>query len=76
MQVCKQQILRQHEVANFEHNHPEVLIILGYRRQLVQVKQLGLILQSTVQVPKFSLQLRAEILPSANPQLSPTFGSN
>ena len=27
-QVCKQQILRRHEITNFEHNHPEVLVIL------------------------------------------------
>ena len=27
-QVRKQQILHRHEIANFEHNRPEVLIIL------------------------------------------------
>ena len=30
-QVRKQQILRRHEVANFEHNRSEVLVILGNR---------------------------------------------
>ena len=28
MQVRKQQILHRHEIANFEHNRPEVLVIL------------------------------------------------
>ena len=28
-QVRKQKILRRHEVANFEHNRPEVLVVLG-----------------------------------------------
>ena len=29
MQIRKQQILRGHKVANFEHNHPEVLLVLS-----------------------------------------------
>ena len=56
-QVRKQQILRRHEITNFEHNRPEVLVILSYRHQLVQVKQLSLVPQGMAQVPKFSLQL-------------------
>ena len=50
-QVRKQQILRRHEIANFEHNRPEVLVILGNRHQLAQVEQLGLVPQCMVQVP-------------------------
>ena len=75
-QIHKQQILSGHKVANFEHNCPEVLVVLCDRRQLAQVKQLGLVPQGMVQVPKFSLQLLAEVLPSTNPQLSPKFDSD
>ena len=37
-QIRKQQILHRHKIANFEHNHPEVLIVLGDRCQLAQIK--------------------------------------
>ena len=30
-QIRKQQILRRHKIANFEHNCPEVLVVLGNR---------------------------------------------
>ena len=30
-QVRKQQILRRHEIANFEHNRSEVLVVFGNR---------------------------------------------
>ena len=75
-QIRKQQILCRHKIANFEHNRPEVLVVLSNRHQLAQVKQLGLVPQGMVQVPKFSQQLLAKVLPSTNPQLSPTFGSD
>ena len=75
-QICKQQILRGHKIANFEHYCPEVLVVFGNQCQLAQVKQFGLLPQCMVQVPKLSLQLLAKVLPSTNPQLSPTFGSN
>ena len=54
-QVRKQQILRRHEITNFEHDRPEVLVILRDGRQLAQVEQLSLVPQSMVQVPKLSL---------------------
>ena len=66
-QVWKEQILHRHQVTNFEHNSSEVLIILRDRCQLAQVKQLGLVPQGMMQIPKLSLQLRTRILPSANP---------
>ena len=75
-QVHKQQILRRHEITNFEHDRPEVLVILREGRQLAQVEQLSLVPQSMVQVPKLSLQLLTKVLPSTKPQLCPTFGSD
>ena len=76
MQICKEQILRRHQVTNFEHNCPEVLIILCDRHQLAQVKKLGLATQCMERIPKLSLQLCTKILPRTNPQLCPTFGSD
>ena len=75
-QVREQQILRRHEITNFEHDRPEVLVILRDGQQLAQVEQLSLVPQSMVQVPKLSLQLLTIVLPSTNPQLCPTFGSD
>ena len=76
MQVCQKQILCRHQIANVEHDYPEVLVVLCHRCQLAQVKQLCLVAQRVVEVPKLSLQLSTEILPSTNPQLSPTFCCN
>ena len=75
-QVRQEQILRRHQVTNYKHDCPEVLIILRHRHQLVQVKQFYLVTQCMVQIPELSLQLSTEILPNTNPQLCPTFSSD
>ena len=55
-----------HEVPNFKHNSPELLIVPSRRGMLPQVKQAGLVTQGMVQIPEFSFQGVAEILPRTN----------
>ena len=65
-QVCQQQIMGAHYVAYFQHNSLELLIVPSHRGTLLQVKQAGLVTQGMVQIPEFSFQGVAEILPRTN----------
>ena len=49
-QICQEQVVGAHEVPNFKHNSPELLIVPSHRGTLPQVKQTGLVTQSMVQV--------------------------
>ena len=61
MQIHQEQILHRNKVTNFQHNCPEVLIVLHYQRQLAQVKEFHLVMQCMVQIPELSLQFSTEI---------------
>ena len=65
-QICQKQIVGAHEVPNFEHNSPELLIVPSHRGTLPQVKQTGLVTQSMVQVAELRFQRMAKVLPCAN----------
>ena len=68
MQTCQQQIMCTHEVLDLQHNCPEFIFILGNRGPLLQVKQVGLVLQGMVQVTELGFQGMAKILPCAYTQ--------
>jgi hypothetical protein len=72
-QICQKQIVGAHEVPNFKHNSPELLIIPSHRGTLPQVKQTGLVTQSMVQVAELRFQRMAKVLPCAISQPCPIF---
>ena len=62
-----------HEVTNLQHNCPKLLIEVGNRGMLLQVKQAGLMSQGMVQIMELGLQCLAEILPGTYPNFGPIF---
>ena len=71
MQISQQQVVGDHQIADLQHDSPELFIILSYRRPLPQVKQVGLVAQGVVQVTELSFQGMTKILPKTYAQLSP-----
>ena len=75
-QICQQQILGAHEVPNFKHNSPELLIVPSHRGPLLQVKQTVLVAQVMVQIVEFSFYCVAKILPRTHTQSCPILVSH
>ena len=75
MQVCQQQVMGAHQITDLQHDRLELLIILGNRGPLLQVKWMGLVMQGMVQIMELGLQSMAKVLPSTYAQLGPVFVS-
>ena len=73
MQICQQQIVGTHEVPNFKHDSPELLVVPSHRGPLPQVKQAGLVAQGMVQIPGIQFQQRGKSLTTYTHLTLPNF---